>query len=372
MARDLKVFYRRDVSRTPTDIDRPSRRPCREGFTLVELLVSIGVLAFLVLIVAQIVSMASGLSGSMGSRLNSYDQARTVFNRMEVDVAGIPKHPGADYLIGTDGSASDAMYFYSEVQGYASSAPTSPSSLSLVGYRVNTTAYDLEHLAFPLNWDDMLFLIPNLAGGTFAPLSSTVMATATPPLSTAMAASNFHSIGDGVFRMEVFYFLKDGTFSVYPIISPVLPAGKKSNLSATGAPTPSNDSSQSYCSGSRWYDTAGLRGYVCQSAATGQAVWAPIGWQDVNALVVTLGILDPASHLIATNGGWNLGKVAKAFTPAANSDTSLDASPPVLPIQAWNKTIAAGGLVGLLPTKVASAVRVYQHFIYLNTPNAHE
>lgn len=57
----------------------------------------------------------------------------------------------------------------------------------------------------------------------------------------------------------------------------VLWSGKRSNLTATADPGPSNDNSQDYAPGSFWYNSgagsSGARIFECLSAATGAAVW---------------------------------------------------------------------------------------------------
>lgn len=342
------------------------------GFTLVEMLVAISTLALMVVIIAHIVSAATLVSGSARNQANSEAQVRNIFDRMEVDIAAMPKNSRLDYLIPNDGAINSTMCFYSQGPGYAASAASSPSSLSLVGYRVNTASYQLEHLAYPLAWDQVIFLTLNSATmGNFAPLPQSVLAYGTPPLSEAMKDSaNFHPIGPGVFRMEVFYFLTDGSFSTKPVATP---SSFVNNLSASGAPSSTSDLSQGYAAGSRWYDTVTGRGYICQSAATGQAKWVPIGWQDVNAIVVTLAVLDDTNRAFAKSGGMDMSKVANAFTKATDTPASLRANPPVLPAQNWTALVNSGALSAsgscLLPARAAGAIRIYQHYFYLRNLN---
>ena len=47
----------------------------------------------------------------------------------------------------------------------------------------------------------------------------------------------------------------------------------KTNLSATTDPGVSNDSTQGYAVGSRWQNVSGARGWICNSATAGAAVW---------------------------------------------------------------------------------------------------
>jgi len=51
-------------------------------------------------------------------------------------------------------------------------------------------------------------------------------------------------------------------------------SGALDNLSATVDPTVSNDNTQDFAIGSRWFNTSAKRVWACISAATGAAVWA--------------------------------------------------------------------------------------------------
>lgn len=53
-------------------------------------------------------------------------------------------------------------------------------------------------------------------------------------------------------------------------------ATKKSNLTATIAPTVANDNTQGYAVGSFWMGTVLGAAYVCLDASTGAAVWSKI------------------------------------------------------------------------------------------------
>lgn len=52
--------------------------------------------------------------------------------------------------------------------------------------------------------------------------------------------------------------------------------GLSKNNSAGGAPTVNDDSTQGYSINSLWFDTGGVKTYVCQSASPGAASWIVI------------------------------------------------------------------------------------------------
>jgi len=50
----------------------------------------------------------------------------------------------------------------------------------------------------------------------------------------------------------------------------------QANMTATAAPTVSNDNTQGYSAGSQWLWAARGQAWICASAATGAAVWSPV------------------------------------------------------------------------------------------------
>lgn len=149
----------------------------RAGFTLVELLTAIAVLAIIVVAASQILGTAASLTTVNNKHMDANDQARMVFDRMADDFARMVRRKDVDYLFWknsvTTGTLNDAMYFFTEGAsnfvttafptesgtGYSPSAPApAKNSVSLVGYRVNSlsTSSDynqLERLGKALSWD---------------------------------------------------------------------------------------------------------------------------------------------------------------------------------------------------------------------------
>jgi prepilin-type N-terminal cleavage/methylation domain-containing protein len=150
------------------------------GFTLVELLVAIAVLAIIVVAAAQILGTTSTLTTVNNKHMDANDQARAVFDRMADDFARMVRRKDVDFIFwkaavnGTgDTGGNDAMFFYTEGSSYfdtttfnasgggipaGASNNSEKSAPSLVGYRVNTVSTSpdynqLERLGKALSWD---------------------------------------------------------------------------------------------------------------------------------------------------------------------------------------------------------------------------
>src|SRR5215470_15861002 len=78
----------------PTAIQIASR-----GFTLAELLVSLGVLALLILFTAQMVNTAATTIRPANKHIDTDTEARVVLDRMAVDFAKMLKRTDIDYYI---------------------------------------------------------------------------------------------------------------------------------------------------------------------------------------------------------------------------------------------------------------------------------
>jgi hypothetical protein len=258
-----------------------SPRRTKLAFTLVEMLVSIAVLVLIMTFIAQMMNSVTLSTTLSDKHIDTDNEARLVFDRMAMDIAGMPLRNDLDYLFvkenmntGSGVSAggvndlSDKMFFYSDAPAYFSSSnselfPTSTavdpkSNIALIGYCINTGSnniggdttpqpYFLQRLSKGLTWDQG-YPIQNSPGGlTFLTFPSLTSGSATwQPFPQSTLAGNlftgaavgetpdysgtdsdFDTLGTQVFRMEYCFQVRDlapnsngGTvFSNYPVAS---------------------------------------------------------------------------------------------------------------------------------------------------------
>jgi prepilin-type N-terminal cleavage/methylation domain-containing protein len=381
-------------------------RRSRTGFTLVEMMAAIAVLGLLVLLIANLFSSATTVTRLSTVRLDADTQARLVFDRMAADFAWMLRRPDVDFhfLKQNDNAGppsappySDTFFFFSEVPGYFSSSETSAneSNTSLVGYRINSTTFQLERMAWGLTWDldtysfPLVYLTYN-STTTYAPLAASTIAASganwagidsstynTTDNTATTPGGNFHVLGDSVFRMEYCFLLKDGTYSVVPAINTGAAAN---NLSANLPPT---QTTTGYTVNSRWYDTTNNHAYICTYAnANGSTeTWRPLGMADVQAIVVTIAILNQTSQKLIPTAKLTTSLQAMATAlqgPTWNPTTGrlnnsvpsgqTQTTPPVLMASTWQNEVnqTSFATTAQVPQAVAGQVRIYQRFFYLN------
>jgi prepilin-type N-terminal cleavage/methylation domain-containing protein len=280
---------------------------CRQNaFTLIELMVSMAVLAVLVVLVAQLMNGATQVTVGSGQRVDADSQARTVFDRMSEDFAHMVIRPDVDFVFKKQ-SGNDEAYFFSDAPALApGSGMAQPRAL--VGYRIKDDK--LERLGQGLAWTDMVHLtFP--AGETVALADSTLEGS---PLGSVIGSSDdaYHVLADGVFRLEFSFLLKPA-------------AGQAGHIN----PSPFVNS------------PAGTINNTDKSKG---------GLSNVQAVIVTLGIIDERGRLLATNvSSGALGTFAAALADAAAGDT---------PAQSW-QTKAEEMRPG--------QVRIYQRLFPLDT-----
>jgi hypothetical protein len=216
------------------------------AFTLAELLVSVFVLAIIILMMAQLMNNAAAITKTGHKHISTDTQARTIFDRMAVDIAQMLKRNDIDYYMKgptgiynghgnghgwgqrrqTGQQGSDQIAFFSQVSGYYPSTG-SQSPISLVGYRVNENAgspayLKLERMGKGLLWNgvDNPNRQPNHSDFTspivFLPLLIRDRWPAAVSGTTADSQSHYETIGPGVFRFEYYYLLKNGKLTDVP------------------------------------------------------------------------------------------------------------------------------------------------------------
>lgn len=316
------------------------------AFTLVELLVSMAILVLLITVVVQIVDGAQKTTGASKSRLECDAEARTVFDRMALDLSRMPNRKDLDYMFDltagpstTGANGSDAFFFYSEAPAAYTGGANTEDSVSLVGYRINTD-YQLERYSQGLTWTPagsikgVVFLTYQPPTGTLnyptptpTPEQDSTISGAFGNLSTGAASDNYHVIGSGVFRMQVTFLLK---------------ANAANNLPAIYSASPYDDR---------------ITGHNYQFRSV-------LGLSDVQAVIVTLALIDSGGLKMLTSS--QLQSMASNLPKAQNSGSS-GISPAELPGDKWESVIDTGSLG--VPKSIAAKVRIYQR-MFLLTSNA--
>jgi type II secretory pathway pseudopilin PulG len=293
----------------------PLQRDGAAGFTLVELLVSVGVLVVLVLLATQLLNSTAAITTLGHKQMDADSQARQLLDRMAIDFAQLVKRSDLDFFakgtvapnsVGGAMTGNDQMAFYSAVPGYY--PPTgSQSPVSLVAYRVNSdstsSSYNkMERMGKGLVWNGISLTDTPVV---FMPL--TIGVSPASPLGTWPAATSssafdaaYEVIGPQVFRLEYCYLLRtNGSLSI----------------------TPPGDVS------------------------------------GIAAIIVDIAVIDSKSKVLLTN--------AQITSLAGQlSDYAANMVPGQLR-NSWQNTLNANTI---LPRPALSGVRLYERFFYLSPP----
>lgn len=257
--------------------------PPRRAFTLIELLVSVAILGVIVVLFAGIFSIAASIVTKGQNSMEADSQARSVFDRMKIDLAQSIRRPDLDFFLkqpAAPQNGNDQIAFFCETPGYAAtgySGVTQTSPSSLVAYRVNTSTannrMELERMGKGLVWNG----IPT-SGNVFALvyLPSTIQAT-WPTATNSSPDTDYELVGPQVFRFEYAYVLKG------------------------------NDTNPSILSDTPW-DTR-----LNHNAVE--------GLQDVSALHIWIAVVDPRSRVLLSADNLNtLAGTMTDFTPGLSPD----------------------------------------------------
>jgi prepilin-type N-terminal cleavage/methylation domain-containing protein len=413
-----------------------SQRNQAAGFTLVEMLVSVAVLVLIMTFIAQMMNSATISTTLSGAHVDTDAEARLIFDRMQDDFSRMSHRTDVDFAFekqpdytglnisgtGTASSGTGAeMFFYSEAPAYAAASGTYPSTVALIGYTVNITggsagtasnyipAYSLERLSKGLSLSPsstggggneasyMLFLsspnqvsLPIAATGLLNSESQVIGTNGEAPLDT----TDYDLLSPEVLRMDFVFQVKDLTnpnhvstvYSNYPCAFFQSGAANMETIS-NSPPSTAAVTGPHPAVGDRWYDASTNRTYLCAnlisttvSSGTPQtyAIWKPNGLADVDAIVVTIAIIDQKSRkqLQAINALDYIPNQLEApvegyLNPKISGGNASDA--PQLTADLWqsqlNDMIAAASGPSpnsTVPINILSQVRIYQRFFYLN------
>jgi len=295
---------------------QPVRFLGEAGFTLMELLVSIGVLVLLILLATQLLNSAATITTLGHKQMDADSQARQLLDRMALDFAQMVKRPDVDYYLkspATLQNGNDQIAFYSGVPGYYPTGPTTTqkSPLSLVAYRVNS-GNKLERMGKGLVWNGVSSGTPIV----FRPL--TISGT-WPTATNANPDTDYEEVGPQVLRFEYYYVLKGQVVNATTY---------NSILSATP------------------WDTR-IPGHTAVSAM-----------QDVAAIVANIAVIDSKSRVLLTD--------AQITTPLASGlvDYAAGMTPGQLRAN-WQTALNANTT---LPRAAISGIRLYERYFYLSPP----
>jgi hypothetical protein len=295
------------------------------GFTLAELLISVGVLVLLVLLFSQLLNSAATTMTLGNKRMDADSQARQLLDRMAIDFDQMLKRSDVSYYLKTTGNTepgSDQISFFSAVPGYYNQDGYN-SKASLVGYRINadpnSASYNhLERMGKGLALNGAYTnAIPLLFLDSTTNPTTTIQNIWPAATSSTAADSDYETAGPQVFRFEYYYLLKG---------------------QVVGATT-----YDSIFTDTPW-DTR-IPGHVDVN-----------GMQDVAAIVVDIAVVDPRSRTLLTDA--QLASVAGQL---------VDYSPGTMTRPGDLRSNWQNALSGIttLPRPTISGIRLYERYFYL-------
>jgi hypothetical protein len=354
---------------------RGKQRERVSGFTLAELVVTVGVLVLLVFLVTQLLNSAASITTLGHKQMDADTQTRQVLDRMAIDFAQMVKRSDVDYYLKSSATppptavrsllqpGNDKIAFYSSVPGYYPSNG-SQSPVSLIAYRVNPQ-HKLERMGKGLVWNavsttdtPVVFMpIPLASPLPIAELPNpTPTVTPTPAWPSAVDFTapptpepSVELFGSQIFRFEYYYLLKgqrDINGTTYSSILSAIPWDTRicSCPAAPATPTPT-PTPPSQC---------------CHTA--------PEGMQDVAAVVVTVAVIDPKSRVLVADA--QLARLNGADgQPPVLVDYAAGMAPGQLPAL-WRAAIDANANPNgiRLPQAAISGIRAYERYLYLSPP----
>jgi prepilin-type N-terminal cleavage/methylation domain-containing protein len=301
LSRELRLHALRGAHAT--------RKRIRGGFTLIELVITMGVLVLLVLLATQLLKSAATITTAGHKQIDADTQARQVLDRIAVDLAQLLKRNDVDLFakgtiapnsVGGTMAGNDQRAFYSAVPGYYPSA-SFPSPASLVAYRVNSGSNKLERMGKVLLWNGV---DPTSTPVAYMPI--TIAASWPAATSSSQADVAYEVIGSQVFRFEYGYLLTNGS----TVIAPPVDGNSHADLS------------------------------------------------QIAAIIVTIAVIDPKSKVLITDA--QIASLAGQLI-----DFRAGRGPGDLRAQ-WQTILDTNTT---LPRSAVTGIRLYERIFYLSPPN---
>jgi type II secretory pathway pseudopilin PulG len=327
------------------------------AFTLFELLISMSILVFLVVLVARILSSTNVAVQAASKQMDVASQARTVLDRIGGDIASMVVAQGSAPIVvkdtapGPPGSSSgqynDGVAFITNARprARAGTVTTPFIRMAMMGYRVSALKDSgLANTAVPmLNWGDGTISFSTAGNTVQNSLSKQVTSDFTVATNQAVTdvrtgdtsgnhMLQFQGVGPGIIRFEICFLLDDGT-----VVS-----------------TPPRDNT---------FPSVTNNAYA---VALSKTVSADVSQRFVRAFIVGIAGLDNQTRQLVGSNGSNLDNLADALpNPALTNQT---------PLQAWDflsgTTPAQNLRTALLPPNypkpVINALRIYQRYFYVS------
>ena len=344
------------------------------AFTLVEIMVSLAVLLLLVALFAQMINRATAITRVDSRHVDTDAQARAVLDRISADIGRMLKRTDVDYYVkqptGYNGHAnghaygkkvqagqqgSDQVAFFCQTPAYPESGnftAAQQGSVALVAYRINADSTQpaylrLERMVKGMLWNSVsntsnlnnqgtklpLVFLPQTIAGMGKPWYAAVNGDT----SNFSQDDDYETIGPDVFRFEYYYLLKSGAVKGEP-----------------------------------WDVTVRTTQQTINTVhVSGNDYWAPIGLGDVQAIAVTIAVIDRANRAlvnrVSSTALYDLASDLADFKDAgglgnpANKIGEMEDS--------WNQvlaTVASQGATSAgsrFPPAAASAIHVYSRYI---------
>ena len=285
------------------------------GFSLIEIMFSIAILALLVVMLSRMVGSASTIATLGHKRMDLDSQVRPVLDRLAVDLAQMIKRPDVDYYgksttdlqTGAGGGGNDRFAFFTTGLPTAGYYPASGSQspVCLVSYRINASNTSAsfnrtERMGKGLLWNGVSTTYKPLM---FGPAGTLVANWPYVADNTSPDPDNgYETVGQYVFRFEYCYLLKT------------------TGLLASSAGSP--------------------------------------GMQDVAAIIVTLAAVDPTSRVLLSDANMTtlISRLVDFPTDPTPSTKASDLT------TSWQAGLDA---TTDMPRPAVDGIRIYQRTFYL-------
>jgi len=170
----------------------PAGRPLRRAFTLFELLLALAVTTIVMALLFHLSASTASVVQKSRAKIDLQTTARSAMDRMSLDLAAAVLRPDLPPLF-VKNEGNDAFYFYATADGYEGDR-----GISAMGYRIDGNEGHLYRGAEGTGWAQQ-------------PLSFSSHLASTPFVQDH-PNPNFGLLGMNVFRMEIEFLMRDGTY----------------------------------------------------------------------------------------------------------------------------------------------------------------